>query len=91
MPAEVVVLATGYENLQEGIRRMLGDEIADRVGPVWGFDENHIMKNMWQQTAQPHFWLMGGSLVDCRLYSKFLAVQIRADLAGLLPERSVIG
>ena len=91
VPAEVVVLATGYENLQEGIRRMLGDEIADRVGPVWGFDENHIMKNMWQQTAQPHFWLMGGSLVDCRLYSKFLAVQIRADLAGLLPDRSVIG
>jgi cation diffusion facilitator CzcD-associated flavoprotein CzcO len=33
--ADLVVLATGYKNLQEGIRRLLGDEIADRVGPVW--------------------------------------------------------
>ena len=81
--ADLVVLATGYLNLQEGIRRLLGDAVADRVGPVWGFDENHIMRNMWQRTAQPGFWIMGGSLVDCRLYSKFLALQIKADLEGL--------
>jgi len=85
LPADLVVLATGYKNLQEGVRRMLGDEVADRVGPVWGFDENYAMRNMWQQTAQPGFWIMGGSLVDCRLYSRFLALQIRASLNGQLP------
>lgn len=80
---DVVVLATGYENQQEGIRRLLGDEVADRVGPIWGFDENYVMRNMWQRTAQDGFWVMGGSLIDCRLYSRFLALQIRAELSNL--------
>jgi hypothetical protein len=80
---DVVVLATGYENQQEGIRRLLGDEVADRVGPIWGFDENYVMRNMWQRTAQDGFWVMGGSLIDCRLYSRFLALQIRAELSKL--------
>jgi cation diffusion facilitator CzcD-associated flavoprotein CzcO len=80
---DVVVLATGYENQQEGIRRLLGDEVADRVGPIWGFDENYVMRNMWQRTGQDGFWVMGGSLIDCRLYSRFLALQIRAELSNL--------
>ncbi|MEO3858758.1 NAD(P)/FAD-dependent oxidoreductase [Acrocarpospora sp. B8E8] len=82
-PFDLVVLATGYENQQDGIRRMLGDEVADKVGPVWGFDQNYIMRNMWQRTAQENFWIMGGSLLDCRMYSRFLALQIKADLAGI--------
>jgi hypothetical protein len=28
---------------------------------------------------------MGGAMNESRLYSRFLALQIRADLAGLLP------
>jgi cation diffusion facilitator CzcD-associated flavoprotein CzcO len=80
---DVIVLATGYENQQEGVRRLLGDDVADRVGPIWGFDENHIMRNMWQRTGQAGFWVMGGSLIDCRLYSRFLALQITAEVAGL--------
>ena len=79
----LVVLATGYQNQQEGIRRSLGDEIADRVGRVWGFDENYIMRNMWQRTAQHNLWLTGGSLLDCRLYSRFLALHIKAELEGI--------
>jgi hypothetical protein len=85
--ADLVVLATGYENQQEGIRRLLGDEIADRVGPVWGFDENHSMRNVWQRTAQPGLWIMAGDLVLCRIHSRFLALQVTADLAGVDLER----
>ncbi|MEU7811990.1 NAD(P)/FAD-dependent oxidoreductase [Pseudonocardia sp. NPDC049154] len=83
--ADLVVLATGYDNLQEGVRRLLGDEIADRVGPIWGFDDHGAMRNMWMRTAQPGFWVMGGSLIDARLHSTFLAVQIKAELDGLMP------
>ena len=85
VPADLVVLATGYRNLQEGVRSLLGAEIADRVGPIWGFDDHGHMRNMWTRTAQPGFWVMGGSLIDARLYSKFLAVQIKAQLDGLFP------
>jgi cation diffusion facilitator CzcD-associated flavoprotein CzcO len=84
---DVAVLATGYCNQQEGIRRTLGDAVADKVGPVWGFDDNYIMRNVWQRTAQEHLWLMGGSLLDCRLYSRFLSLLIKSELAGIaLPE-----
>jgi hypothetical protein len=89
-PFDLVVLATGYRNQQEGIRAALGDEVADRVGRVWGFDENYVMRNLWQRTAQPHLWLAGGSLLDCRLYSRFLALLIRADLAGLARPETVV-
>jgi hypothetical protein len=33
---------------------------------------------------------MGGALNECRLYSRFLAVQIKADLEGLVPPRMVV-
>ena len=83
--SDLIVLATGYKNQQEGVRRMLGDDIADRVGTIWGFDDNKVMRNMWQQTKQEGFWIMGGSLMESRLYSKFLALQIKADIEGILP------
>ena len=90
IPADLVVLATGYMNLQEAVRSLLGDEIAERVGPVWGFDDGfQSMRNMWQRTPQPGLWMMGGSLIDCRLYSRFLALQIKAALEGLLPEGDI--
>jgi len=85
VPADLVVLATGYEKQPSGIRRLCGDEVADRVGDVWGFDEQGFMRSMWTRTGQDRFWLMGGALNECRLFSRFLALQIKADLEGLLP------
>lgn len=83
---DLVVLATGFESMQEGIRRLLGDAVADRVGPVWGFDGDHNMRNVWRPTAQPNFWIMGGAITEARLFSRFLAVQIKASLEGLMPQ-----
>jgi hypothetical protein len=83
VPADVVVLATGYLNQQAGVRRLLGDDVADRVGPIWGIDEHGGMRNMWQPTPQPGFWVMGGSLIDCRVYSRYLALLIAAELSGI--------
>jgi hypothetical protein len=85
---DVLVLATGYQNQQEGIRRRFGDGVADRVGSVWGFDDHYFMRNMWTRTAQDGLWLTGGSLLDSRFYSRFLALLIKVDLAGLLPPRA---
>ena len=85
VPADLVVLATGYEKQPAGIRRLCGDAVADRVGDVWGFDDQGFMRNMWTRTGQDRFWLMGGALNECRLFSRFLALQIKADLEGLLP------
>ncbi len=88
MPVDMVVLATGYKNMQESVRALLGDEVADKVGPAWGFDEGGELRNMWKRTPQEGFWLMGGSFAQCRIYSRYLALQIKAAEEGLLPERA---
>lgn len=84
MPTELIVLATGYKNQQETVRAYLGDEVANRIGPVWGFDEGGELRNMWRPTPQPGLWFTAGSLAQCRIYSKFLAMQIKAREAGLV-------
>ncbi|MDO9707823.1 flavin-containing monooxygenase [Paracraurococcus lichenis] len=84
VPADLIVAATGYENQQEVVRRALGDAIADRIGPVWGFDAGGELRNMWRPTAQPGLWFTAGSLAQCRIYSHYLALQIKAREVGLL-------
>lgn len=78
-------LATGYEKQQESIRRLFGNDIAEKVGDVWGFDADGFMKNMWTRTCQDNLWIMGGALMEARLYSRFLALRIKADLEGVSP------
>jgi putative flavoprotein involved in K+ transport len=84
MQAELLVLATGYKNQQEAVRLYLGDAIAERVGPVWGFDEGGELRNMWRRTAQSGLWFTAGSLAQCRIFSRYLALQIKALEEGLL-------
>ena len=87
IPADLVVLATGYTGPQELVRRLFGDTVADRVGPVWGIDEERQeLRNMWMRTGQPGLWFIAGSFAQCRIYSKYLALQIKAMQAGLIPE-----
>ena len=84
VPAELLVLATGYKNQQDTVRAYLGDAIADKIGPVWGFDDGGELRNMWRRTAQPGLWFTAGSLAQCRIFSRYLALQIKALEEGLL-------
>ena len=84
VPAELLVLATGYKNQQDTVRAYLGDTIADKIGPVWGFDEGGELRNMWKRTAQEGLWFTAGSLAQCRIFSRYLAIQIKALEEGLL-------
>lgn len=84
LPAQLLVTATGYRNQQDVVRAFLNDAVADRIGPVWGFNEGGELANMWCRTPQPGLWFTAGSLAQCRIYSKFLALQIKACEVGLL-------
>lgn len=83
MPVELLVLATGYLNQQEQVRHFLGDAIAERIGPVWGFGEDGELRNMWRPTGQDGLWFTAGSLAQSRIYSKVLALRIQAQELGL--------
>ena len=84
LKADLIVLATGYYPPQEVTRRFLGSEIADRIGPVWGIDAEGEMSNMFKRTAQEGVWFMGGGLTQARVYSLYLALQIKAIELGLI-------
>jgi cation diffusion facilitator CzcD-associated flavoprotein CzcO len=83
--ADMIVVATGYQNMSESVRALFGDEVAGRVGPVWGLDGEGEVRAMWRRTGQPGLWIMGGSLQQCRPYSKYLALQIKGCQEGLVP------
>jgi putative flavoprotein involved in K+ transport len=40
---------------------------------------------MFVPTPQPGLWFIAGSLAQCRIYSKYLALQIKAGELGLRP------
>jgi len=82
---ELIVLATGYHGLQHTVAQYFGDEVAGRVGPIWGFDPDTAeLRNMWTRTPQPGLYFTGGAFSQCRAYSKTLALQIQAQELGLL-------
>ncbi|HXD45618.1 MAG TPA: NAD(P)/FAD-dependent oxidoreductase [Pseudolabrys sp.] len=84
VPADLLVLATGYLSQQDAVRHFLGDRIADNVGPVWGFDAGGELRNMWRRTAQAGLWFTAGSLAQCRIFSRYLAIQIKAIEEGVV-------
>ena len=84
LEADEIVFATGYQNMRETARKIFGDELADRVTDVWGFDDQGETRAMWRRSGHPGFWFFGGNLGLCRFYSRILALQIKAIETGLM-------
>ena len=82
--ADLIVLATGYYPQKELINRSLSNEIAQRIGPVWGIGDDGELNNMFRRTPQQGLWFIAGGLAQCRINSKYLALQIKATELGLL-------
>ncbi len=84
LPADLIVLATGYKGQEHLVRKLFGDDVAARVGPIWGFGESEELRNMFVATPQPGLSFISGSLAQCRIYSKYLALRIKAEEVGLV-------
>jgi len=85
LAADLIVLATGYKGQEHLVGKLFGDDVAGRVGPIWGFGDGQELRNMFTRTAQPGLWFIAGSFAQCRIYSKYLALQIKACELDLLP------
>lgn len=92
LPADVVVYATGYGSMNGWAADLMGQEIADKVGKVWGLGSATTkdpgpwegeQRNMWKPTAQPGLWFHGGNLHQSRHYSLYLALQLKARYEGI--------
>jgi cation diffusion facilitator CzcD-associated flavoprotein CzcO len=82
--ADLIVLATGYKGQDVLVRKLFGDEVAARVGPIWGFGDTLELRNMFVRTPQPGLWFIAGSFAQCRIYSKYLGLQIKASELGMI-------
>ena len=84
LPADLVVTAKGYLGQSQMVDKLFGQEMAERVGPIWGIDaRTQELRNMWNATPQPGLWFHAGSFAQCRILSKYLALQIQAAELGL--------
>lgn len=59
LEADIVVLATGYDNMRTTVRKVLGDRVADRLVDVWDLDEEGELNGVcltrsFQSTAFKH-------------------------------------
>jgi putative flavoprotein involved in K+ transport len=85
LAADLIVLATGYKGQEHLVSKLFGGDVARRIGPIWGFGDGQELRNMFARTAQPGLWFIAGSFAQCRIYSKYLGLQIKAREVGLLP------
>ncbi len=84
-PADLIVLATGFLPQEVVVTKLLGQTIGKKVGQIWGFGPDGEMCNMWKRTPQRGLWFAGGGFNNCRQYSRYVAIQIKAVEEGLLP------
>jgi cation diffusion facilitator CzcD-associated flavoprotein CzcO len=82
--ADVIVLATGYKPQEYLVAQLFGQEIADKVGPIWGYGDGQELRNMYRPTGQKGLWIIAGSFAQCRINSKYLALQIKAVEENLI-------
>ena len=84
LPADTAVFATGYGNQQAQVRELFGDEVAQTVGEIWGFGPDGEIRNTWRPTAAEGLWFVGGGIPHARNYGRYVALQIKARLEGLV-------
>src|SRR6185503_511134 len=92
LPADLIVYATGYGSMNGWAARLISQEVADRVGKVWGLGSDTTkdpgpwegeQRNMWKPTQQDNLWFHGGNLHQSRHYSLYLALQLKARYEGI--------
>ena len=92
LPADLIVLATGYGPMNDWAAQLISPEVADRVGKCWGLGSDTKndpgpwegeLRNMWKPTQQPGLWFHGGNLMQSRHYSRYLALQLKARMHGI--------
>ncbi|MGZ5372329.1 flavin-containing monooxygenase, partial [Aeromicrobium sp.] len=92
LPADLVVYATGYGSMNGWAADLISQDVADKVGKVWGLGSETTkdpgpwegeQRNMWKPTQQHNLWFHGGNLHQSRHYSLYLALQLKARYEGL--------
>ena len=92
LPADLIVLATGYGPMNGWVEQLISKEVAHKVGKCWGLGSDTLydpgpwegeLRNMWKPTHQDALWFHGGNLHMSRHYSQYLSLQLKARMEGI--------
>ena len=92
LPADLIVMATGYGSMNGWAARIISQDVADKVGKCWGLGSDTTkdpgpwegeQRNMWKPTQQQALWFHGGNLHQSRHYSQFLSLQLKARMENI--------
>lgn len=87
LDADAVVWCTGFADRDaRGVAAGVIGDLAHQLEQTWGIDEEGEIRGLWKRSGVEGFWVMGGYTQLHRWHSRTLALQIKADLAGILPE-----
>jgi len=63
--------------------------VAARVGRIWGINpKTQELNTVFNRTGQRGLWFIAGSFAQCRILSKYLALQVKAVEARLATSAS---
>ncbi|KAG8220294.1 dimethylaniline monooxygenase [Butyriboletus roseoflavus] len=83
LQADAVIFATGYTSWRDRMKDVFGPEVMESTKEIWGLDEEDEMCGAYRPTGYPAFWYAAGDFADSRIYSKQLALHIKAEELNL--------
>ncbi|KAL5507063.1 hypothetical protein ACEPAH_6519 [Sanghuangporus vaninii] len=87
LPADVVILATGYEGAMEHVKTLVSRNVAERFNPIWGINDEGELNSVFRYSGVPGLYFAMANFAQTRYYSKLLALQIKAHEDGLFGYR----
>jgi cation diffusion facilitator CzcD-associated flavoprotein CzcO len=89
LEADVIIFSTGYGDPRDSMRDICGPDIANKITPIWGMDEEGQASGVWKYCGHESLWFGVGNLALSRFHSLHLAMQIKAIEAGILNKSEV--
>lgn len=87
LSTDAVIWCTGFadKDVRQTVKEIV--KISLPVDATWGVNQQGEIRGMWRRHGQvKNFWVMGGYTQQHRWFSQLLALQIKAELEGILPE-----
>ncbi|CAL1707713.1 unnamed protein product [Somion occarium] len=83
LEADVVIMATGYRKMREVNTDLFGEDVINRTSQVAGYDEEGELRGAYRPSGHPGLWFAVADFWTTRMYSKHLAIQLKAIELGL--------
>ena len=88
LPSDVIIYATGFGSMEEWVARLIDQPTANKIGRCWGYGSGYrgdpalgkARASQYVETHSPTRAVVhGGNLAQARMYSHYLALQLRKN------------